>query len=121
MGVEANKPDAVAARLAGGQGVEVESLPVLYPQGAEKQLIKALLGREVPPPPGLPMDAGVVVQNVVGAAVYDAVCSGRPLTERVVTVAGGGVSRPGLACGSARRCASSSKPAAASRRRRCVW
>jgi electron transport complex protein RnfC len=91
VGVEANKPDAVAAlRLAGGEGVEVESLPVMYPQGAEKQLIKALLGRDVPP------DAGVVVQNVgTCAAVYDAVCHGRPLTERVVTVAGGGVSRPG--------------------------
>lgn len=97
VGVEANKQDAVAAlRLAGGAGVEVESLPVMYPQGAEKQLIKALLGRDVPPPPGLPMDAGVVVQNVgTCAAVYDAVCHGRPLTERVVTVAGGGVSRPG--------------------------
>ena len=97
VGVEANKPDAVASlRLAGGQGVEVESLPVMYPQGAEKQLIKALLGREVPPPPGLPMDAGVVVQNVgTCAAVYDAVCAGRPLIERIVTVAGGGVSRPG--------------------------
>ena len=97
VGVEANKPDAVASlRLAGGQGIEVESLPVMYPQGAEKQLIKALLGRDVPPPPGLPMDVGVVVQNVgTCAAVYDAVCHGRPLTERVVTVAGGGVSRPG--------------------------
>ncbi len=96
VGVEANKPDAVASlRLAGGQGIEVESLPVMYPQGAEKQLIKALLGREVPPPPGLPMDVGVVVQNVgTCAAVYDAVCSGRPLIDRVVTVAGGGVSRP---------------------------
>ena len=80
VGVEANKPDAVASlRLAGGQGVEVESLPVMYPQGAEKQLIKALLGSEVPPPPGLPMDAGVVVQNVgTCAAVYDAVCHGQP-------------------------------------------
>jgi electron transport complex protein RnfC len=97
VGVEANKPDAVAAlRLAGGKGIEVESLPVMYPQGAEKQLIKALLGREVPPPPGLPMDVGVVVQNVgTCAAVCDAICGGRPLIERVVTVAGGGVSRPG--------------------------
>jgi electron transport complex protein RnfC len=96
-GVEANKPDAIAAlRLAGGRGIEVESLPVRYPLGAEKQLIKALLGREVPPPPGLPPDVGVVVQNVgTCAAVYDAVCGGRPLIERVVTVAGGGVSRPG--------------------------
>jgi electron transport complex protein RnfC len=97
VGVEDNKPDAVAAlRLAGGQGIEVESLPVVYPQGAEKQLIKALLGREVPPPPGLPLDVGVVVHNVgTCAAVYDAVCGGRPLIDRVLTVAGGGVSRPG--------------------------
>jgi Na+-translocating ferredoxin:NAD+ oxidoreductase subunit C len=97
VGIEANKPDAVASlRLAGGQGVEVASLPVIYPQGAEKQLIKALLGREVSPPPGLPMDAGVVVQNVgTCAAVYEAVCRGRPLIDRVVTVAGGGIGRPG--------------------------
>jgi electron transport complex protein RnfC len=97
IGVEANKPDAVASlRLAGGAGIEVESLPVLYPQGAEKQLIKALLGRLVPPPPGLPLDVGVVVQNVATcAAVHDAVCHGQPLIDRVVTVAGGGVGRPG--------------------------
>jgi electron transport complex protein RnfC len=69
---------------------------VQYPQGAEKQLIKALLGREVPPPPGLPMDVGVVVQNVgTCAAVYDAICCGRPLIDRVVTVAGGGIGEPG--------------------------
>ena len=97
VGVEANKPDAVAAlRLAGGVGIAVESLPVMYPQGAEKQLIKALLGRAVPPPPGLPLDVGVVVQNVATcAAVHDAICLGRPLVDRVVTVAGGGVARPG--------------------------
>ena len=97
IGVEVNKPDAVASlKLAAGAGVDVENLPVVYPQGAEKQLIKALLGREVPPPPGLPMDVGVVVQNVgTCAAVYEAVCHGRPLIDRVVTVAGGGVSRPG--------------------------
>ena len=80
----------------GGSGIEVESLPATYPQGAEKQLIKVLLGREVPPPPGLPLDVGVVVQNVgTCAAVHDAVCAGRPLIDRVVTVAGGGVARPG--------------------------
>jgi electron transport complex protein RnfC len=97
IGVEANKPDAVTSlRIAGGAGIEVESLPVMYPQGAEKQLIKALLGRLVPPPPGLPLDVGVVVQNVATcAAVHDAVCHGQPLIDRVVTVAGGGVGRPG--------------------------
>jgi len=97
VGVGANKTDAIKLlRQAGGLGVKVESLPVMYPQGAEKLLIKALLGREVPPPPGLPMDVGVVVQNVgTCAAVYDAVCSGKPMIDRVVTVAGGGVARPG--------------------------
>ena len=97
FGVEDDKPDAVAAlRQAGGDGIEVESLPAAYPQGAEKLLIKVLLGREVPPPPGLPLHVGVVVQNVgTCVAVHDAVCAGRPLIDRVVTVAGGGVARPG--------------------------
>jgi electron transport complex protein RnfC len=97
FGVEDNKPDAVSSlKIAAGAGIDVVTLPVRYPQGAEKQLIKALLGREVPPPPGLPLDVGVVVQNVgTCAAVYDAVCAGRPLIDRVVTVAGGGVARPG--------------------------
>ena len=72
VGIEANKPDAIAAmsKACAGQGVEVVPLEVKYPQGAEKQLILALTGREVPTG-GLPMDVGVVVQNVGTAASYN--------------------------------------------------
>lgn len=98
IGIEANKPDAleVMRRMAAGvSGLEVVELRVKYPQGAEKQLIKAVLGREVPPPPGLPMDVGVVVHNVGTVfAIYEAVTLGKPLIERVVTVSGRGVREP---------------------------
>lgn len=97
LGVEANKPDAVAAMTAEAVAcnVRVESLPVMYPQGAEKQLIYALTGRKVPTG-GLPMDVGVVVQNVATcAAVADAVLEGKPLYERVTTVTGTPVAHPG--------------------------
>ncbi len=97
IGIEANKPDAVKAlrgAIVGEAGIKVVSLPVKYPQGGEKQLIKAVTGREVPSG-GLPMDAGCVVQNVAtAAAVYDAVARNRPLVERVVTVTGPGVKTP---------------------------
>ena len=70
-------------------------LKVKYPQGGEKQLIKAILNREVPPPPGLPMDVGVVVQNVGTAfAIYEAIIKNKPLFERVVTVTGKSVKNP---------------------------
>jgi electron transport complex protein RnfC len=66
-----------------------------YPQGSEKQLIFALTGRKVPMG-GLPMDVGVVVQNVGTAfAVHEAVVLGRPLTRRIVTVTGSNIVRPG--------------------------
>lgn len=98
IGIEANKPDAAEAmrRAVEGRGdVSVDVLPVMYPQGAEKQLIKACLGREVPSG-GLPMDVGVVVQNVgTCVAVADAVLRRRPLIERVVTVSGEAAERPG--------------------------
>jgi electron transport complex protein RnfC len=97
IGIEANKPDAVAImkKAAGNDaGLSVHSLKVKYPQGAEKMLIKALVNREVPLR-GLPMDVGVVVQNVAtAAAVYDAVRNGRPLIERVVTVTGDAIKEP---------------------------
>jgi Na+-translocating ferredoxin:NAD+ oxidoreductase subunit C len=74
--------------------VKVEALKVKYPQGAEKQLIKALLNREVPRG-GLPFDVGVIVQNVGTAkAVYDAVAFNKPLIERVITVSGNGINEP---------------------------
>ncbi|MDH3975474.1 MAG: electron transport complex subunit RsxC [Deltaproteobacteria bacterium] len=96
IGIEDNKPEAVTAMMtaASGTDIEVMSLHVKYPQGAEKQLIKAVIGKEVPPG-GLPMDVGVVVQNVgTAAAVYDAVRYGRPLIERITTVTGLGVKEP---------------------------
>lgn len=97
IGIEENKPDAIdllgrLARESGG--AEVVPLRLKYPQGAEKQLIYAVLGREVPSG-ALPMAVGAVVQNVgTAAAVWDAVAAGRPLVERIVTVTGAGVVEP---------------------------
>jgi len=96
VGIEANKPDAIAAmqKACAGRGIEVVPLEVKYPQGAEKQLILAAVGREVPSG-GLPMDVGVVVQNVgTAAAIDDAVRLGRPLIERIATVTGPCVNEP---------------------------
>jgi Na+-translocating ferredoxin:NAD+ oxidoreductase subunit C len=93
IGIEDNKPDALAAlRQAGaGRGIDTVALPVKYPQGAERQLILALTGREVPSG-GLPMDVGTVVHNVgTAAAVADAVLRGMPLISRIITVAGPGI------------------------------
>jgi len=90
VGIEANKPDAARVLREADlpEGVSVEILPVMYPQGAEKQLIQALTGREVPTG-GLPMDVGVVVQNVgTLAAINQAVKEGRPMVERVMTLGG---------------------------------
>jgi electron transport complex protein RnfC len=96
IGVEDNKPDAIAALKAATNGAEVEvvSLKTHYPQGAEKQLIWAVSGRAVPRGQ-LPAAAGVLVHNVGTAiAVAEAVEQRRPLMERVVTVAGS-VASPG--------------------------
>lgn len=97
VGIEDNKPDAIAEMRKAASAypdVEVISLRVKYPQGAEKMLIKAVTGREVPPR-ALPMDVGVVVQNVgTTVAVYEAVRFGKPLVERVVTVTGEGIREP---------------------------
>jgi electron transport complex protein RnfC len=90
VGIEANKPDAVDRMRSMDlpEGFEVSVLPVMYPQGAEKQLIYALTGREVPSG-GLPMDVGVVVQNVgTLAAIHEAITLGRPFVERVMTLGG---------------------------------
>lgn len=98
IGIEENKPDAIELlrrKTTGLSDLAVVSLHVKYPQGAEKQLIKAITGREVPPG-GLPMDVGTVVQNVGTAhAVYEAIARGIPLIERVATVTGHGVKEPG--------------------------
>ncbi len=98
VGIEANKPDAIERMREAASavpGIEVVELEMKYPQGAEKMLIKAVTGREVPPG-GLPMDVGAVVQNVGTAfAIYEACRYGKPLIERVVTVTGLGVRNPG--------------------------
>jgi electron transport complex protein RnfC len=96
VGIEDNKMDAVKAirDVFSGSDVRVVPVPTRYPQGAEKILIKTLTGRAVPPG-RLPMDAGVLVQNVSTArAIHNAVEHGRPLIERVVTVSGGAVKTP---------------------------
>jgi len=97
IGIENNKPDAVEAmkRAASGEpNIEVCALEVKYPQGAEKMLIRATVGREVPPR-GLPMDVGVVVHNIgTSVAIYEAARYGKPLIERVVTVTGEGIKEP---------------------------
>lgn len=96
LGIENNKPDAIAKmkELTRGSKVTVEGLKVKYPQGGEKQLVQALLKREVPSG-GLPIDVGVVVFNVgTSLAVYEAVNKNRPLIERVVTVTGKSLEKP---------------------------
>ncbi|MCP3904588.1 MAG: electron transport complex subunit RsxC [Planctomycetes bacterium] len=96
IGVEMNKPDAIEAlrREIGDRAITVVPLHVKYPQGAEKMLIKALFDEEVPAGK-LPLDLNIVVNNVASmAAIADAVDHGRPLIERLVTVAGPGVDRP---------------------------
>lgn len=98
IGVEKNKPDAIEALgrvLPEDLDVSVLPLTVKYPQGAEKMLIKAVTGREVPSGK-LPMHVGTVVQNVGSiAAIAEVFESGYPLIERVVTVTGPGIRRPG--------------------------
>lgn len=97
FGIERNKPDgieAVKSIISGEKDMEVVSLEVKYPQGSEKQLIKAVMDREVPPGK-LPFDVGVVVQNVSTAiAIYEACRYQKPLIERVLTVTGDGIARP---------------------------
>lgn len=99
VGIEENKPDAIALleqriQALGLTGFRVAPLHTRYPQGGEKQLIWAVLRREVPSGK-LPFEAGVVVQNVATAfAAYEAVWLGKPVFERVVTVTGY-VKKPG--------------------------
>lgn len=98
IGIENNKPDAIAQLrdLSDSmKGIEVMPLEVKYPQGAEKQLIKAAINREVPSGK-LPIEVGCVVHNVGTAfAVYEAVQKNKPLFERVVTLTGAALHRPG--------------------------
>ncbi len=97
IGVEKNKPDAIAAlrrALGGATDISVLPLTVKYPQGAEKMLIKAVTGQEVPSGK-LPVHVGVLVQNVGSAAcIAEVFETGMPLIERIVTVSGRGVKQP---------------------------
>jgi electron transport complex protein RnfC len=97
VGVERNKPDAIAAlERAKPNDLDITILPltVKYPQGAEKMLIKSVLDREVPSGK-LPASIGVIVQNVGSAATLAEVFeTGLPLVERIVTVSGRGIRRP---------------------------
>jgi Na+-translocating ferredoxin:NAD+ oxidoreductase subunit C len=101
IGIESNKPDAIqamadAARLGSTPecSLSVHGLQVKYPQGSEKQLIQALVGRKVPSM-ALPSAVGVVVHNVSTArAIYDAVVLNKSLCEKVVTISGGGIMKP---------------------------
>jgi Na+-translocating ferredoxin:NAD+ oxidoreductase subunit C len=97
IGVENNKKDAIAhlAKITANEnGIEVVALKVQYPQGGEKQLINAVLGREVPSG-ALPIEVGCVVSNVgTLIAVYEAVQKNKPLIERIVTITGKSVSKP---------------------------
>jgi len=98
IGIEENKPDAIAlmrAKTSMVSGMEVVPLKMKYPQGGEKQLIEAVTGRRVPPPPALPASVGCVVQNIGTVfAVYEAVQKRKPLIERIVTVTGKSVQNP---------------------------
>lgn len=97
IGIENNKPKAIAhmSNIASAySGVEVMPLKVQYPQGGEKQLIDAVLGKQIKSG-ALPISAGAVVQNVGTVfAVYEAVQKNKPLVERVVTVTGKKLSNP---------------------------
>lgn len=100
VGIEKNKPDAIErmAQCASKYGVKIVPLRVMYPQGAEKQLIYAITGRAVVAG-GLPMDVGCVVQNVgTCAAIRDAVVEGHPLIERYTTITGSCVKHPATWC-----------------------
>lgn len=95
VGIEKNKPDAIELLSQKcGDDIKIMPLHTRYPQGAEKQLIQSITGRQVPPG-GLPADVGCVVFNAFTAySVYRAVYEGMPAIERVITVAGDCVNTP---------------------------
>tara|TARA_R110001599_G_scaffold353463_1_gene592972 strand:- start:13636 stop:15660 length:2025 start_codon:yes stop_codon:yes gene_type:complete len=97
IGVEDNKPEAIAALNSAAQGssIEIVPFPTKYPSGGEKQLIEILTGKQVPSG-GLPLDVGVICQNIGSVvAVHDALCKGRPLISRITTVTGKALRHPG--------------------------
>ena len=98
IGIEENKPDAIKLMTEKAQAypnIEIVPLKTKYPQGGEKQLIDAVIRRQVPAPPAIPISVGAVVQNVGTAyAVYEAVMKNKPLFERIVTVTGKSLAQP---------------------------
>ena len=99
IGVEDNKPDAIAAmREAASQcqrDIEVASFPTKYPSGGEKQLVEILTGQQVPSGM-IPAELGLLCQNPgTAVAVRDAIIHGRPLTQRIITITGEALSTPG--------------------------
>ncbi len=99
IGIENNKPQAIALmteKAASDPRIKVVALAQKYPQGGEKQLVDAVIGREIPAPPALPVHVGAIVQNVGSAfAVYQAVMKNKPLFERYTTVTGKKIKHPG--------------------------
>jgi electron transport complex protein RnfC len=101
VGIEDNKPEAIEAisaaisRSRHSDGIRVVPVKTKYPQGGERQLVKAILNRNVPTG-GIPPMIGVVVLNVAtAAAIAEAVLADLPLTHRVVTVTGEAIAKPG--------------------------
>lgn len=99
IGIEVNKPQAIellAAKAQSDPRIEVVPLKQRYPQGGEKQLVDAVIRRQVPAPPAIPVNVGAIVQNVGTAfAVYQAVMKHKPLFERYTTVTGKRLAHPG--------------------------
>ncbi len=99
IGIETNKPAAIellTQKAAADPRIEVVPLKQRYPQGGEKQLVDAVIRRQVPAPPAIPVNVGAIVQNVGTAfAVYQAVMKNKPLFERYTTVTGKKLSKPG--------------------------
>lgn len=96
IGIEDNKPEAIASmqKACEGTKIKVATLKTQYPQGGEKQLIKAILDRDVPSG-GLPSAVGVVVQNTgTASALYEGLVEGVPIIEKIVTVSGLAVGKP---------------------------
>ncbi len=99
IGIEENKPEAIellTKKAANKQKITIVPLAQKYPQGGEKQLVDAVIGRQVPAPPAIPVHVGAIVQNVGTAyAVYQAVMKHKPLFERYTTVTGKKLVHPG--------------------------
>ncbi|MBO5156126.1 MAG: electron transport complex subunit RsxC [Prevotella sp.] len=99
IGIETNKPaaiDLLTQKTANNPNIEIVPLKQRYPQGGEKQLVDAVINRQVPAPPAIPVNVGAIVQNVGTAfAVYQAVMKRKPLFERYTTVTGKQIAKPG--------------------------